>query len=79
MPVSIELRCDYCRGDNLSIPLNGGDETVVDCEDCGAEVGTLADLKTTLSLKVLGRKKVVQPLFPHWRGPLHRVAQGARS
>lgn len=65
MPVSIEIRCDHCRGDNLSIPLEGGDETAVDCEDCGAEVGTLADLKTMVSLKVLGRKKVV-PLFPQW-------------
>ncbi len=77
MPVSIELRCDYCRGDNLSIPLEGGDETAVDCEDCGAEVGTLADLKTTLSLKVLGRKKVV-PLFPNWGEPGLRARGRAR-
>ena len=65
MSVSIEIRCDYCRGENLSIPLEGGDETVVDCEDCGAEVGTLADIKTLVSLKVLGRKKVI-PLFSNW-------------
>jgi hypothetical protein len=79
MPVSIELRCDYCRGDNLSIPLSGGEETMVDCEDCGAEVGTLADLKTTITLKVLGRKKVVRPMFQHWQGPPDRAVQRARN
>ena len=65
MAVSIEIRCDHCRGDNLSIPLDGSDESMVDCEDCGAEVGTLADVKTMVSLKLLGRKKVI-PLFPGW-------------
>ncbi len=57
MTVSIEIRCDQCRGTRLSIPIYGGDETPVDCEDCGAELGTLADLKTIVSLQLLGRKR----------------------
>ena len=65
MTVSIEIRCDHCRGDNLSIPLDACEETMVDCEDCGAELGTLAEVKTMVSLKLLGRKKVI-PLFPAW-------------
>lgn len=56
MTVQIEVRCDYCRGSNISIPLNAGEETYADCEDCGAEVGTVADLKTQMSLHLLGRK-----------------------
>lgn len=56
MTVQIELRCDYCRGSNISIPLSAGEETMADCEDCGAEVGTVADLKTQMSLHLLGRK-----------------------
>ena len=63
MTVSIELRCDNCRGTNISIPLYGGDDSPVDCEDCGAELGTLADIKTMLSLHVLGRKKTSLQAF----------------
>jgi hypothetical protein len=55
MTVQIEVRCDYCRGSNISIPLNAGEETLADCGDCGAEVGTVADLKTQMSLHLLGR------------------------
>jgi hypothetical protein len=58
MTVSIDLRCDCCRGTALSIPLDGSDQSPVGCEDCGAELGTLSDLKTYVTLKVLGRKKV---------------------
>lgn len=57
MTVSIELRCDNCRGTSISIPLDGGDDSPVECEDCGADLGTLGDIKTLLSLHVLGRKK----------------------
>jgi ribosomal protein S27E len=61
MTVSIDIRCDNCRGKNVSIPIYGGDETAVDCEDCGAELGTLADIKTLVSLQVLGRKTAARP------------------
>ncbi len=63
MTVSIELRCDNCRGTSISIPLDGGDDSAVDCEDCGADLGTLADIKTLLSLHVLGRKHAGAPTF----------------
>jgi hypothetical protein len=63
MTVSIDIRCDNCRGDKLSIPLWGGDETAVDCEDCGAQLGTLDDLKTLVSLQLLGRKTVAPPAY----------------
>lgn len=61
MTVSIEIRCDNCRGSNISIPLWGGDDSAADCEDCGAQVGTLDDLKTLMSLQVLGRKATARP------------------
>ena len=63
MTVSIELRCDNCRGTSISIPLDGGDDSPVDCEDCGADLGTLADIKTLLSLHLLGRKHAGPPAF----------------
>lgn len=66
MTVSIDIRCDHCRGNSLSIPLEGGDEAIVDCEDCGQAVGTLADIKTQVTLQVLGRKKIDKPMFLHW-------------
>jgi hypothetical protein len=52
------LRCDRCRSTAISIPLDGSDESPLDCEDCGADLGTLSDLKTMVTLKVLGRKTV---------------------
>jgi len=61
MTVSIDIRCDNCRGSNVSIPLHGGDDTAVDCEDCGADLGTLADIKTLVCLQVLGRKRAARP------------------
>lgn len=64
MTVSIEIRCDNCRGFNLSVPLSAGDETEVDCEDCGARLGTLDDVKTLVSLQLLGRKAdVARPAY----------------
>jgi hypothetical protein len=63
MTVSIDLRCDCCRGSFISIPLDGSDESPLDCEDCGADLGTLADLKALVTLQVLGRKKVEEVLW----------------
>ena len=63
MTVSIDIRCDNCRGYNVSIPLEGGDATAVDCEDCGAQLGTLDDIKTLVSLQVLGRKTTHRSSF----------------
>jgi hypothetical protein len=60
MTVTIELRCDACHGTSISMPLDGGDDSPVDCEDCGADLGVLADLKTLVTLQVLGRKKVCE-------------------
>lgn len=60
MTVSIDLRCDSCRSSSISIPLDGGEESPLDCEDCGADLGTLRDLKTLITLQVLGRKKVTE-------------------
>ncbi len=61
MTVSIDIRCDLCRGSRLSVPLHADEETAVECEDCGTELGTLADVKTLVSLKLLGRKKPARP------------------
>lgn len=63
MTVSIDIRCDNCRGNKLSIPLHGGDDTHVDCEDCGANLGTLDDVKTLVSLQLLGRKTAAPSSF----------------
>ena len=61
MTVSIDIRCDRCCGTAISIPIEGSDQSAVDCEDCGADLGTLADLKTLVTLQVLGRKKAFGP------------------
>ena len=63
MTVSIERRCDNCRGTSISNPLDGGDDSPVDCEDCGADLGTLGDIKTLLSLQMLGRKNATPRAF----------------
>lgn len=56
MTISIDLHCDACQGSSISIPIDGSDDSPLDCEDCGADLGTLGDLKTLVTLQVLGRK-----------------------
>ncbi len=41
----LTLQCSKCGGKTLSLPDQPTDESVVRCDSCGTEMGTLGDLK----------------------------------
>ena len=52
MDVSVEINCELCGSANYSLPADCADEGAVLCNDCGAEQGSLGDLKAALMLCV---------------------------
>lgn len=44
IPVGIKIRCGKCDSNKLTAP-NEKDESIVVCEDCGASLCSLGDLK----------------------------------
>ncbi len=48
MDVSVEVHCGHCGSANYSLPGGGADDAVVGCNDCGARLGSVADLKAEL-------------------------------
>lgn len=48
MDVSVEIHCEACGSANYSLPEDGGEEAAIRCNDCGAEQGTLAELREAL-------------------------------
>ena len=48
MDVSVEIHCAACGSANYSLPAGAGDDSPVDCNDCGRRLGTIADLKAEM-------------------------------
>lgn len=48
MDVSVEIHCAVCGSANYSLPGGGADEAPVRCNDCGRELGTVAELKAEM-------------------------------
>lgn len=48
MDVSLEINCEICGSANYSLPAGAADAGAVLCNDCGAEQGTLGELKAAL-------------------------------
>jgi hypothetical protein len=53
MDVSVEINCEVCGSANYSLPAAGTDAGMVLCNDCGAEQGSLGELKASLVERVL--------------------------
>jgi len=51
----IELNCAECGGNHFSLDKDVHDSSNVRCEDCGHEIGTMADLKRMIAFEVLKR------------------------
>jgi hypothetical protein len=47
MDISLEIHCDQCGSANLAFG-DGGDGVIVQCNDCGAEHGSVGALKGEL-------------------------------
>ena len=48
MDVTVELHCGQCGSANLSLPAREDEAARILCNDCGAEQGTLAELREEL-------------------------------
>ena len=53
MDVSVEINCEVCGSANYSLPAGDADGGAVRCNDCGAEQGSLGELKAALLERVL--------------------------
>jgi DNA-directed RNA polymerase subunit RPC12/RpoP len=48
MDVTVELHCDQCGSANLTLPARSDEDGAIACNDCGGQLGTLAELKEEL-------------------------------
>ena len=46
--MSVEINCDICGSANYRLPAGHADDGAVLCNDCGADQGTLGELKAAL-------------------------------
>lgn len=51
----IELNCAVCGENRFSLDGEVEDETIIRCNECGHEIGTMADLKEKVADEVLRR------------------------
>lgn len=51
----IELNCSGCGGNRFSLDQGNCDRSLVICEDCGREIGTLGNLKSKIAEEVMKR------------------------
>jgi hypothetical protein len=60
MDVSVEINCENCGSANYSLPAGEADAGAVLCNDCGADQGSLGELKATLAERVLDHSAEAQ-------------------
>ena len=53
MDVSVEIYCEACGSAHYSLPQGKGEDAPIRCNDCGADQGSVADLKAVLVAKAL--------------------------
>ena len=58
MDISLEIHCDQCGSANLAFG-DGGDDTLIHCNDCGIEHGSVAALKAELVEHLLAQSAEV--------------------
>ena len=49
----IELNCAECGGNRFSLDQGMSDRSLVICEECGREIGTMARLKAQVAAQVM--------------------------
>ena len=60
MDVSVEINCEICGSANYSLPAGEADSGTVHCNDCGADQGSLGELKAALAERVLDHSAEAQ-------------------
>jgi hypothetical protein len=57
----IELNCAECGSNRFSLDQGNSDRSLIICQDCGHEIGTLAKLKQMLADEVMRRSAGSEP------------------
>ena len=55
-----DLNCAACGGNRFSLDHGNSDRSLIICEDCGHEIGTLAKLKQMVANEVMRRSEGAQ-------------------
>jgi hypothetical protein len=55
MDVSVEINCEACGSANYSLPDGAAEDAQILCNDCGADQGSVAELKAALIGQALAR------------------------
>jgi hypothetical protein len=55
MDVSVEINCEACGSANYSLPDGAAEDAPILCNDCGADQGSVAELKAALIGQALAR------------------------
>lgn len=55
MDVSVEIHCEACGSANYSLDGGEGPEAAIRCNDCGADQGSVGELKAELQQAALAQ------------------------
>ena len=55
MDVSVEIHCGTCGSANYSLPAGAGEETLLVCNDCSGQLGSVAELRAEMMDQALAR------------------------
>jgi len=55
MDVSVEIHCEACGSANYSLPEGAAEQAPIRCNDCGADQGSVAELKAGLIAQALAQ------------------------
>lgn len=69
MDVSVEIHCELCGSANYSLPAGETEDGPVRCNDCGAEQGSLGELRAAL----------LEQVFAHSAEALRRQVESLRG
>jgi hypothetical protein len=47
-----KLNCGNCGSDRFAYPFKVTDDSTIDCQDCGATVGTVAELRVRVASQI---------------------------
>ena len=70
MDVTVEIHCGRCGSGNYAMPQGGADVGTLLCNDCGACLGTVAELRDELLAQALAHSAEAQ------RSRLDRLSEG---
>jgi len=55
MDVSVEIHCEACGSANYSLPEGAAEDAPIRCNDCGADQGSVAELRAALVAEALAQ------------------------